>query len=299
MTDRKVTKRANEKVADKKSEAKKADEKKVVTKVSGKSGTAKTTKKAVAKKASPNKEASKKTDSKKPEKQGEAKDKHGKKYKKAAPLIEKGKEYELSEAVDLIKKTTVTKFDSSVEIHMNLNIDPKEADQQVRGTVSLPAGSGKVKTVCVITVIDKEKEAKEAGADYVGSKDLIEKISKGWTDFDVCVASPEVMGDLGKIGKVLGTKGLMPSPKAGTVTAEVGKAVKDIKKGRADYKADPAGIIHSSVGKVSFDSKDLSENIETFVSAIKSAKPSGVKGAFIESIYLTTTMGPSIRLENK
>ncbi len=256
-------------------------------------------KKEVSKKETSKKTEAKKVDSKKPAKVLGPKEKHGKKYQKVLSLIEKGKEYEPSEAIDLLKKTTITKFDSSVEIHINLNIDPKEADQQVRGTVSLPAGSGKVKKVCVICGIEKEKEAKDAGADFVGGKDMIEKIGKGWTDFDVCVASPEIMGDLGKIGKVLGTKGLMPSPKVGTVTVDIGKTVTDIRRGRADYKTDPAGIVHSSVGKVSFDSKKLSENIEAFVTAIKSAKPSGVKGAFIESIYLTTTMGPSIKLENK
>lgn len=279
------------------------EEKKIEEKKLAKEKAEKAPVKAEVKKDAPKKSlkksSEKKVDAKKKTEKSAPKDKHGKNYRKVSPLIEKGKEYELTDAIQLLKKTNVTKFDSSVEIHMNLNIDPKEADQQVRGTVSLPAGSGKIKKVCVITGIEKEKEAKEAGADFIGGKDMIEKIGKGWTDFDVCVASPEMMGDLGKIGKVLGTKGLMPSPKAGTVTSDIGKTVKDIKKGRADYKADPSGIIHSSVGKVSFDSKDLLENIEAFIQTIRNSKPSGVKGAFVESIFLTTTMGPSIKLENK
>jgi large subunit ribosomal protein L1 len=211
---------------------------------------------------------------------------HGKKYLEVAKLIEKGKEYELDEAIELLKKTAASKFDSSVEIHVNLN-------------VSLPAGSGKEKKVAVVCGPDKEKDAKAAGAETVGGQELIAKIEKGWLGFDVLVATPDMMGALGKIGKILGTKGLMPNPKTGTVTAEVGKIVTEIKKGKADYRVDKGGVIHSAVGKVSFKSEDLKANIETFMDAIHHAKPASAKGSFVKSVFLTTTMGPSVKLAEK
>lgn len=224
---------------------------------------------------------------------------HGKKYREVAKLVEKGKEYELEEAISLLKKTATTKYDSTVEIHVNLNIDLADSEQQVRGSVSLPAGSGKEKKIAVVCSSGKEKEAKDAKADTVGGQELIDKIEKGWLGFDVLVATPDMMGSLGKIGKILGTKGLMPNPKTGTVTDEVGKIVAEIKKGKADFRVDKGGVIHSAVGKVSFKEEDIKQNIETFIDAIHHAKPTGVKGTFVKSIFLTTTMGPGIKLAEK
>jgi large subunit ribosomal protein L1 len=224
---------------------------------------------------------------------------HGKRYREVAKLVEKGKEYELDEAIELLKKTVASKFDSSVEIHVNLNVDLENPDHQIRGSVSLPSGSGKEKKVAVVCGPDKEKDAKAAGAETVGGQELIAKIEKGWLGFDVLVATPDMMGALGKIGKILGTKGLMPNPKTGTVTAEVGKIVTEIKKGKADYRVDKGGVIHSAVGKVSFKSEDLKANIETFMDAIHHAKPASAKGSFVKSVFLTTTMGPSVKLSEK
>jgi large subunit ribosomal protein L1 len=224
---------------------------------------------------------------------------HGKRYREVAKLVEKGKEYELKEAIELLKKTATTKYDSTIEIHVNLNIDLTDSEQQVRGSVSLPAGSGQAKKIAVVCGADKEKEAKAAGADTVGGQDLIDKIEKGWLDFDVLVATPDMMGALGKIGKILGTKGLMPNPKTGTVTAEIEKTVGEIKKGKADFRVDKGGVVHSAVGKVSFKEEDITANVETFLAAIHQAKPSGVKGTFVKSVFLTTTMGPGIRLAEK
>lgn len=224
---------------------------------------------------------------------------HGKNYRKIEGLVEKGKEYSLDEAVELLKKTSVSKFDGSVEVHINLNIDPANADHQVRGSVALPAGSGRTKKVCVVCDAGKEKEAKDAGAETVGGQNIIDKIEKGWLDFDVLVATPDMMGALGKIGKILGTKGLMPNPKTGTVTQDVGRVVTEIKKGRAEYRADAQGIVHTVIGKVSFSAKDLKDNYVTLMDAIHHAKPASLKGTFIKSIYLTTTMGPGIKLSEK
>jgi len=221
---------------------------------------------------------------------------HGKKYKAVEGLVDKNKEYELDEAIALLKKTATTKFDSSVEIHMNLNLDLTNPEQQIRGSVSMPAGLGKAKKVCAIVGPEKEKEAKDAGADTVGGQDVIEKIEKGWMDFDVVVATPDMMPQIGKIGKTLGTKGLMPNPKTGTVTPEPGKAITEIKKGKADYRVDKTGTVHAAVGKVSFDDAKLKENIETFIDAIHKAKPASAKGTYLVSIFLTTTMGPSVKL---
>lgn len=224
---------------------------------------------------------------------------HGKKYREVAKLVEKGKEYELSDAISLLKETSTTKYDSTVEIHVNLNIDLADSEQQVRGSVSLPSGSGKEKKITVVCGADKEKEAKEAKADTVGGQDLINKIEKGWLDFDVLVATPDMMGALGKIGKILGTKGLMPNPKTGTVTAELKKTIEEIKKGKADFRVDKGGVVHSAVGKVSFKEEDIKANVEAFLAALHHAKPAGVKGTFVKSVFLTTTMGPGIRLAEK
>lgn len=224
--------------------------------------------------------------------------KSGKKYVEAAKLVDKTKTYTVEEAVELVKKTSITKFDSTVEIAINLNIDTKKADQQLRGSIVLPNGTGKSQRVCVIAKGAQADAAKAAGADFVGEQELIDKMAKeNWFDFDVIVASPEMMPALGKIGKVLGPKGLMPNPKTGTVTADTAKAVEDIKKGMIEYRADSYGIIHSSVGKVSFDAKKLAENIKFMVSTIIKAKPTAVKGQYINSIAISSTMGPSVKID--
>jgi large subunit ribosomal protein L1 len=220
-----------------------------------------------------------------------------KKYRAAFEKIEKGKEYTLEEATSIIGQTVTTRFDSSVEIHLNLNTDTKNPEHALRGSVSLPAGLGKKKRIAVVCGADKEKEAKEAGADVVGGKELIEKIVKGSIDFEVLVATPEMMPELAKAGKILGPKGLMPNPKDNKVTTDIKNTFVDIKLGLADYRADTFGIIHSVIGKASFEPAKLLENASAFLSAIHAAKPSSLKGKFIKSIYLTTTMGPSIKVK--
>lgn len=224
---------------------------------------------------------------------------HGKKYRKIEGLVEKGKEYTIEEAITLLKKTSVSKFDSAVEVHINLNVDPANSEEQIRGSVSLPAGIGKEKKVCVICSPASEKEARDAGAETIGGQSVIDKIEKGWLDFDVIVATPDMMGAIGKIGKILGTKGLMPNPKTGTVTTEIDRVVKDIKKGKADYRIDKQGIAHTVIGKVSFDENAIKENLDALLDAIHHAKPASVKGKFVKSVYLATTMGPGIRLSEK
>ena len=224
--------------------------------------------------------------------------KKGKKYVEASKLVEKNKLYEVSEAVELAKKTSTTKFDGTVEIAINLNIDTKKADQQMRGSVVLPNGTGKSQKVCVIAKGSQADAAKAAGADFVGEQELIDKMAnENWFDFDVIVATPEMMPALGKIGKVLGPKGLMPNPKTGTVTMDTKKAVEDIKKGMVEYRADSYGIIHLPVGKVSFDSKKLIENISYLMNVIIKAKPTTVKGNYINSIVISNTMGPGIKID--
>jgi len=224
--------------------------------------------------------------------------KFGKKYVEASKLIEKDKNYTTQEAVELAKKTATTKFDGTIEIAINLNIDTKKADQQMRGSVVLPHGTGKTKKICVLAKGAQAEEAKNAGADYVGEADLIDKMAnENWFDFDVIVATPEMMPLLGKIGKVLGPKGLMPNPKTGTVTPTPAKAVEDIKKGMIEYRADSYGIIHTNVGKVSFDTAKLVENIEYLMSTIIKAKPQAVKGTYIKSVVISSTMGPGIKLD--
>ena len=224
--------------------------------------------------------------------------KYGKKYVEASKKVDKNKLYSLDEAINLVKETSVTSFDSTVEVAIKLNIDAKKSDQALRGSFVLPNGTGKTKRVLVIAKGAQAEAAKKAGAQYVGDKDMIDKIAnENWFDFDVIVATPDMMPELGKIGKVLGPKGLMPNPKTGTVTADVEKAVNDINKGMISYKNDSFGNIHSIIGKVSFDNKKLAENLSYVVTTVAKAKPATVKGVFINSITITTTMGPGIRLD--
>ena len=224
--------------------------------------------------------------------------KYGKKYVEASSKVEKSKNYELTEAVKLAKETSTTKFDSSVELAIKLNIDTKKADQQLRGSLVLPNGNGKTKRILVLAKGAQAEAAKAAGADFVGEMELLDKIAnENWFEFDVSIATPEMMPALGKIGKVLGPKGLMPNPKTGTVTPTPEKAVEDVKKGMIEYRADSYGNIHCSVGKVSFDEKALVENITYVVSTIVKAKPATVKGKYIQNISLSTTMGPGIHVD--
>ena len=224
--------------------------------------------------------------------------KKGKKYVEAKKLVEKNKLYTKEEAIELVKKTSVTKFDSSVEVAMNLNLDTKKADQQLRGTICLPHGTGKTKRILVIAKGPKATEAKEAGADYVGDVDLLEKIEKeNWFEFDVLIATPDMMPALGKLGKVLGPKGLMPNPKTGTVTMEVAKAVEEVKQGRIEYRTDSYGNVHAIIGKVSFTEQQLVENLNAFVSLIIKTKPSVVKGTYVKNISVSSTMGPGIKID--
>ena len=224
--------------------------------------------------------------------------KKGKNYVEASKKVDSKKLYTLEEAIKLVKETSFTKFDSTVEVAFKLNIDPKKADQQLRGSLVLPNGTGKSKKVLVIAKGEAAAAAKAAGADYVGDTDMIDKIQKeNWFDFDVIVATPDMMPMLGKIGKVLGPKGLMPNPKTGTVTMNVTKALEDIKKGMVEYKADSFGNVHTIIGKVSFDDKKLLENLQFVINAVTKARPASVKGAYIENVVLTSTMGPGIRLD--
>ena len=224
--------------------------------------------------------------------------KKGKKYVEASSKVDSKKLYSLEEAIKLVKETSITKFDSTVEVAFKLNVDPKKADQQLRGSLVLPNGTGKTKKVLVIAKGDAAVAAKAAGADFVGDVDMIDKIQKeNWFEYDVIVATPDMMPMLGKIGKVLGPKGLMPNPKTGTVTMNVTKALEDIKKGMVEYKTDSYGNIHTIIGKVSFDDNKLLENLKYIISAITKAKPASVKGVYIENVSLTSTMGPGIRLD--
>ena len=223
--------------------------------------------------------------------------KHGKKYTDAAKLIESGKFYDPTEATKLVKKTATAKFDETIEIHIRTGCDGRHADQQIRGAVVLPHGTGKKVRVLVFAKGPKADEAEKAGADFVGGEELIPKIQKeGWFEFDVVVATPDMMGVVGRLGKVLGPKGLMPNPKAGTVTMDVTKAINDIKAGKIEYRLDKANIIHVPVGKASFSAEQLAENFNALMEAIEKAKPSTVKGQYLKSISLTTTMGPGIKI---
>lgn len=223
--------------------------------------------------------------------------KAGKKYINAAKLIEAGKAYTPKEAVELVKKTSVTKFDSTVECSVRLGVDPKYADQQVRGALVLPHGTGKSKTVLVFARGAKAQEAQDAGADFVGAEELADKIKGGWFDFDVCVATPDMMGVVGRLGKLLGPKGLMPNPKVGTVTMDVTRAVNEIKAGKIEYRTDKAGNVQTSIGKVSFDADKLLDNYITLISTLIKVKPSGAKGQYIKSVTLSTTMGPGVHID--
>ena len=223
--------------------------------------------------------------------------KHGKKYVEAAKLIEKAKLYEADEAIALVKKSASAKFDETVELHIRTGCDSRHADQQIRGAVVLPNGTGKTVKVLVFAKGTKLDEAQAAGADYVGGDELIPKIqNEGWLDFDVVVATPDMMGVVGRLGKVLGPKGLMPNPKAGTVTMDVTKAIADIKAGKIEYRLDKANIVHVPIGKASFSEQQLTENYNAIMEAISKAKPSTVKGQYLKSISLATTMGPGVKI---
>ncbi|MBO4692994.1 MAG: 50S ribosomal protein L1 [Clostridia bacterium] len=223
--------------------------------------------------------------------------KHGKKYNDNLKLIEKGKLYDLEEAVEVAVKTGSAKFDETVEVHVRLGVDSRHADQQVRGAVVLPNGTGKNIRTLVLTKGDNAEAAKEAGADFVGADDLVAKIqNENWLDFDVVIASPDMMGMVGRLGKVLGPRGLMPSPKAGTVTPDVAKAVTEAKAGKIEYRLDKTNIIHCPIGKVSFGAEKVKENLEAVMAAIVKAKPAATKGQYIKSCVLATTMGPGVKL---
>jgi len=222
-----------------------------------------------------------------------------KNQKTALEKIEPGKQYTLSEASKLVKDITFTKFDASVDIDIRLGVDPRKANQMVRGVVTLPHGTGKETRVLVLCTPDKEEEAKQAGADYVGLDDYVEKIAQGWTDIDVIITMPPVMAKIGKLGRILGPRGLMPNPKSGTVTMEVGKAVQEVKAGKIDFKVDRFGIVHTTVGKTSFTSEKIAENAREFVQTIIKLKPSAAKGTYIKSISLSSTMSPGIRVDAK
>jgi len=223
--------------------------------------------------------------------------KRGKNYKAQAEKIDRTKHYELKEAVPLLKSLGKAKFDETVELSANLGVDPRHADQQVRGTVVLPHGTGKSIRVLVLARGEKEKEASEAGADYVGADEYIPKLREGWLDVDTIIATPDLMGEVGKLGKILGPKGMMPNPKSGTVTFEVAKAVQDAKAGKIEYRVDKGSNIHVPVGKMSFDEKKLMDNITVLITELIRAKPSASKGRYLKSLTLSPTMGPSIRLD--
>ncbi len=222
--------------------------------------------------------------------------KHGKNFKKALEAVKKDFAYDVKEAIKLAKEIKFAKFDESFGLSFNLNVDPRHADQQIRGALVLPHGTGKTQKVLVITQGPKEAEAKEAGADFVGGKELLEDIKKGWFEFDIIVATPDMMGELGKLGKLLGPKGLMPNPKTGTVTNDLANAIAEIKKGKVEYRVDKEGNINVLVGKSSFSDEALYENIKALYSTILKARPAAVKGAYIKNLVLSTTMGPAIKV---
>lgn len=213
--------------------------------------------------------------------------------------VDSTKQYKLAEACDLLKEISFTKFDSSVDIAMRLGVDPRKANQMVRGVVTLPHGTGKTVRVLVLCTPDKEAEAKEAGADLVGLDEYIEKIKGGWTDIDVIICTPSVMAKIGPIGRILGPRGLMPNPKTGTVTMEVGNAVKEVKAGKIDFKVDKQGIVHASIGKVSFAAEKLAENALEFIKTVMKLKPQALKGTYVKSVFISSTMSPGINIDNK
>jgi large subunit ribosomal protein L1 len=222
--------------------------------------------------------------------------KHGKNYNALAEKIDRLKSYDLNEALGMAKEGAATKFDSSVDVAVNLGVDPRKADQNIRGSVVLPKGTGKKFRILVFAKGEKEKEASDAGAEFVGSDDLVKKIQEGWTDFDRVVATPDMMGTVGKLGKVLGPRGLMPNPKTGTVTFDVKQAIEQIQAGKVDFRVDKAGIIHASVGKASFSVEDLAVNFKEFMGTLVKMKPSTAKGVYIKGVSLSTTMGPGIKV---
>jgi large subunit ribosomal protein L1 len=222
--------------------------------------------------------------------------KRSKRYVQNKALVDRSKEYTLEEAVDLLKKAGNAKFDETVECAVKLGVNPKKADQVVRGTVALPAGTGRTVRVLVLTKT-KQDEAREAGADHVGAEDYIEKIKEGWLDVDVIVATPEVMPQVGRLGKILGARGLMPNPKSGTVTQNVGQSIREIKAGRVEFRVDKAGIVHLGLGKIGFSADQIKQNVEEFLRTIVRLRPAAAKGQYIRGIYLTSTMGPGIRLD--
>ena len=222
-----------------------------------------------------------------------------KNQKLVSAKIEAGKAYTLKEAAELVKEVTFTKFDASVDIDVRLGVDPRKANQMVRGTVSLPHGTGKQVRVLVLCTADAEAGAKEAGADYVGLDEYIEKIKGGWTDIDVIITQPAIMSKIGALGRVLGPRGLMPNPKSGTVTPDVAKAVKEVKQGKIDFKVDKGGIVHTSIGKVSFNATQIQENAKAFVDMLLKLKPTTAKGTYLKSVYLSSTMSPGIKIDAK
>ena len=225
--------------------------------------------------------------------------KHTKNRKLALEKIEEGKLYRLIEAAGLVKEISTTKFDASLDLDIRLGIDPRKSNQMVRGVVTLPNGTGKETRVLVLCTPDKEEEAKNAGADFVGLDEYVEKIKGGWTEVDVIITMPQVMGKVGPLGRVLGPRGLMPNPKSGTVTTDIGKAVSEVKKGKIDFKVDKYGIIHTSIGKVSFEPQKIVENAREFINTVVKLKPASAKGTYIKSIYLSSTMSPGIKIDVK
>jgi large subunit ribosomal protein L1 len=222
--------------------------------------------------------------------------KHGKKYADAVKRVDRTKLYEVDEAMALVKETATAKFDETIEAHFKLGVDPRHADQQIRNAMVLPHGSGKTRTCLVFAKGEKAKEAEEAGAEFVGAEDMIEKIKGGWYGFEVAIATPDMMGTVGRIGRLLGPKGLMPNPKTGTVTMDVANAVKEVKAGKIEYRVDKAGIIHAPIGKASFSAQDLADNFNALAQALIKAKPASAKGIYMKSVTVTSTMGPGIKL---
>ena len=223
--------------------------------------------------------------------------KAGKKYQEACKLVEAGKLYTAAEAMDLVKKTATAKFDESIELHVRLGVDPKYPDQQVRGAIVLPNGTGKTKRVLVFAKGEKVKEAEAAGADFVGSDEIVQKIQGGWLDFDVAVATPDMMGTVGRLGKILGPRGLMPNPKLGTVTMDLQKAISEVKAGKVEYRTDKAGNVHVVIGKASFDAEKLQQNFQALMDTLIRVKPAAAKGQYIRSVTVSATMGPGVPVE--
>jgi large subunit ribosomal protein L1 len=223
--------------------------------------------------------------------------KRSKRMRAADQLVDPSRIYKLEEAIDLLQKCPPVKFDQSVNLSLKIGVDPKKSDQQVRGTVSLPHGTGQKVVLVVIAKGDRAKEALDAGADFVGADELLEKIKGGWTDFSALIATPDMMRELGKLGKVLGPRGLMPTPKAGTVTNEIAKAVKEVKAGKIEFKVDKTGVVNSPVGKISFQQENIAENVKALLGAINRAKPASSKGVFLRSLYLSSTMGPGLKID--